>query len=102
MTANLAIDLSESNGFNAIATRYSPLYIHSSDHPIMPSIFLMTRGSGQLNSAQKLVDQLRKALEEVQTDLSTAQIRMKTYNDSSRRSESFNVGDEVLLLTKNL
>ena len=49
-----------------------------------------------------MVDRMKTALEEAQTNLTIAQNRVKAYVDKSRRSEIFHEGDEVVLSTRNL
>ena len=49
-----------------------------------------------------MVDRMKSALESAKSNLTATQIRMKEYADSSRRSETFRKGTEVLLSTRNL
>ena len=51
---------------------------------------------------QVMVDRMKTALEEAQTNLTIAQNWAKAYVDKSRRSEIFHKGDEVALSTHNL
>ena len=50
----------------------------------------------------KTIDQLKKALGKAKTTLIAAQERTKRQVDTSRRSETFAVGDEVVVTTKYL
>ena len=49
-----------------------------------------------------MVDQMKTALEEAQANLSVAQSWAKLQVDRSRRDETFEVGDEVVLSTRNI
>ena len=82
---------------------HTPFFLQSSDHPIVPSV-LMHRGGGlsRVEAVQVMVDWMKTALEEAQTNLTVAQNRAKAYADKSRQSEIFHKGDEVVLLTHNL
>ena len=51
---------------------------------------------------QEMVDRMKTALEDAQQNLTAAQQRMKAYADRSRRDETFRVGMEVVLNTRNL
>ena len=88
-----------------VSTGYSPFYLHAGDNPIVPSTFL-SEGAGSRDSrveaVQEMVDRMKTALEDAQQNLTTAQQRMKAYADRSRRDETFRVGTEVVLNTRNL
>ena len=45
---------------------------------------------------------MKEALQDAQTNLTTAQRQIKQQADKSRRFEEFQVGDEVVLTTKYL
>ena len=49
-----------------------------------------------------MVDRMKTALEDAQQHRAAAQQRMKTYADRSRRDETFRIGTEVVLNTRNL
>ena len=49
-----------------------------------------------------MVDRMKVALEEAQTNMSLAQRRARSQANKSRREETFKVGEEVVLSTKNL
>ena len=56
----------------------------------------------EFEAVQVMVDWMKTALEEAQTNLTIVQNRAKAYADKSRRSEVFHESDEVVLLTRNL
>ena len=88
-----------------VSTGYSPFYLQVGDNPIVPSTFL-NKGAGsrdsRMEAIQEMVDRMKTALEDAQQNLATAQQRIKTYVDRSRRDETFRVGTEVVLNTRNL
>ena len=100
---NLA--LAEFVGNNAVnvAMGYSPFYLNSRAHPLVPSVFMHGGGvSSQIEAVQTMVDRMKTALEEAQANLTIAQSRAKLQVDRSRRDEMFEVGDEVVLSTRNI
>ena len=56
----------------------------------------------KLEVVQTMVDRMKTALEEAQANLTVAQSRAKSQVDCSRRDETFEVGDEVVLSTHNI
>ena len=58
--------------------------------------------SSQIEVMQTMVDRMETALEEAQTNLTVAQSWSKSQVDCSRRNETFEVGDEVVLSTRNV
>ena len=86
-----------------VAIRYSPFYLNSSDHPLVPSVFMHGRGvSSKIEAVQTMVDRMKTALEEAQANLTIPQSRAKAQVDRSRHNEIFEVGDEVVLSTRNI
>ena len=86
-----------------VATGYSPFYLNSGDHPFVPSVLMHGGGvSSKSEAVQTMVDQMKTALEEAQANLTVAQSRAKSQADRSRRDEKFEVGDEVVLSTRNI
>ena len=58
--------------------------------------------SSQVEAVQTMVDRMKTALEEAQANLTVAQSRAKSQVDRSRRDETFEVGDEVVLSTRHI
>ena len=86
-----------------VATGYTPFFLNSGDHPIVPSILLHGRDvSSHVEAVQTMVDGMKIALEEAQANLSVAANRAKPYADASRREEKYEVGNEVVLTTRHL
>ena len=94
----LALTEFAANNAVNVATGYSPFFLNSGDHPMVPSIFMHGGGvSSQVEAVQTMVDRMKTALEEVQANLTVAQSRAKSQVDRSRRDEKYEVGDEVVL-----
>ena len=86
-----------------VATGYSPFFLNTGDHPLVPSIFMHGGGvSSQVKVVQTMVDRMKTALEEAQANLTVAQSRAKSQMDCSRHDEQFEVGDEVVLSTPHI
>ena len=86
-----------------MAAGYSPFFVNSGDHPLVPSVFMHSGGvSSPVETMQKMVDRMKTALEEAQANLTVAQSQAKSQVDHSRRDEKFEVGDEVVLSTRHI
>ena len=95
-------ELAANNTVN-VATGYNPFFLNSGDHPLVPSIFMHGGGlSSQVEAVQMMVDQMKTALEEAQANLTVAQSWAKSQVDRSRRDAKFEVGDGVVLSTRNI
>ena len=84
-----------------VSTRFAPFYLNSGHHLVIP-IMLLSRGQPKsLNEAVKeALERKKMALADAQTNLQKAQERMKRAVDKRRQSETYKVGDEVVLTTK--
>ena len=68
-----------------MAIGYTPFFLNSSDHPVVPSILLHGRDvSSHVEAMQTMVDRMKIALEEAQTNLSIVANRAKAHADASR------------------
>ena len=86
-----------------MATGYSPFFLNSRDHPLVPSVFMHGGGVlSQVEAVQMMVDRMKTALEEAQANLTITQSRAKSQVDRSRHDEKFEVGDEVVLSTRHI
>ena len=100
---HLALAEFAANNAVNVATGYTPFFLNSGDHPIVPSILLHGGGvSSRVEAVQTMVDRMRTALEEAQANLSVAANRAKAYANASRREEKYEVGDEVVLATRHV
>ena len=69
----------------------------------MPNTLLAKSALVIFNEAVKeALERMKTALVDAQSNLSTAQQRMKRAVDKKRRTEHYNIGDEVVLSTANL
>ena len=67
-----------------VATVYTPFFLHSGDHPIVPPILLHGRdASSHVEAVQTMVDRMKTALEEAQANLFVVANRAKAYADAS-------------------
>ena len=98
------LSLAEFAANNAVnsSTGYSPFYLHSGDHPILPSWILGGTTSSNLEAMKEMTDRMKTALEEAQANMSHAQRQASTQANKSRRDEAFAIGDEVVLSTRYL
>ena len=60
-----------------VATGYSPFYLNSGDHPLLPTALMRGIGSTSVEAVQVMTDWLKTALEEAQANLSLAQSRAR-------------------------
>ena len=82
---------------------YSPFFLNSGDHPLVPLVFMHGGGvSSQVKAMQTMVDRMKIALEEAQANLTVTRNRAKSHVDRSKRDEKFEVGDEVVLSTRHI
>ena len=101
-TQHLALAEFTANNDVNTATGYNLFYLNGGEHPIIPSTFLGMSGMSQVVAVQEMVDWMKAALESAKSSLTTTQIRMKEYADSSQWSKTFCKGTEFLLSTRNL
>ena len=86
-----------------VAMGYSPFYLNSGDHPLVPSVFMHGGGvSSQMEAVRTMVDRMKSALEKAQANLTVAQSWAKLQVDRSKHDETFEVGNEVVLATRNI
>ena len=86
-----------------MAMGYSPFYLNSGDHPLVPSVLMHDRGVwSKIEAVQTMFDWMKTALEEAQANLTVAQSRAKSQVDCSGHDETFEVGDEVVLSICNI
>ena len=75
---NLALAEFVANNTVNVATGYSPFYLNSSDHPLVPSVFMHGGGVlSQIEAVQIVVDRMKTALEKAQANLIVSQSQAK-------------------------
>ena len=99
----LALAEFAANNAVKVDTGYNPFYLNSGDHSLVPSV-LMHGGdvSSKIEVLQTMVDRMKTAPEEAQANLTATQSQTKSQVDRSRCDEMFEVGDEVVLSTRNI
>ena len=92
------------NNAISISTGFTPFYLNTGAHPTtLVSMMHGGASKGSQNEAVKeTLERMKTALAEAQTNLEHAQCRMANVVNCSRRSEQYNIGDEVVLSTMNL
>ena len=102
-TAQLPLAEFAANNAVNVSTGFTPFYLNSGQHPVIPTMLLARGQPKSSNEAVKeALERMKTALADAQTNLQKAQERMKRAVDKRRRSETYMVGDEVVLTTANL
>ena len=68
-----------------VATGFSPFFLNSGDHPILPTHILGEGVSTRVEAVQTMVERMKLALEETQTSLIVAQSRAREQANKSQR-----------------
>jgi hypothetical protein len=87
------------NNMMKAATGYSPFYLNYGRHPRGPITAVVDT---HLPAVHDFVTSLHKAISTARDSLTAAQARMKKHADTHRRELEFEVGDQVLLNSKNI
>ena len=90
------------NNAESSSTGFTPFHLNSGQDPLIPSTLIGTQIPVTNQAVTDTMDRMREALGEAKTNLTAANERTKRQVDRSRRSETFEVGDEVVLTTKHL
>ena len=86
----------------------TPFFLNYGKHPTSPTAFLLQASQGgrspqdKVPAVKEMLKHMHEAIAEAKTCLRAAQQRQKAYADMHRRDVEFNVGDMVLLSTKNI
>ena len=86
----------------------TPFFLNYGRHPRSPTEFVLLaakRGrepDDKVPAVRNMIQNMHDTIAEAKRCLQSAQQRQKAYADTRRRDVSFNVGDQVLLSTKNL
>ena len=84
------------------STGFSPFYLNYGFHPVTPQMLLTGKERSSVESVHRFTRRLHQAFRKAQSNLHTAQEAYKRQYDRHRRQAEFNVGQSVLLSTKNL
>ena len=95
-------EFAANNVVNA-STGYTPFYLNTVMHPVVPSSLLTASTlSTTQESVSERVTRLKDAIHHAQEQLKAAQFRMKRQADKTRREVQLKLGEEVVLSTKYL
>jgi hypothetical protein len=89
------------NNATQASTGQTPFFLNHGRHPATPFDRALPRES-EVPAANQFLQNLADATSAAKDSLRAAQERQATYADRSRREHNFQVGDKVLLSTKNL
>ena len=92
------------NNTISISIGFTPFYLNIGTHPTTPVLMLhggASKGS-QNEVVKKMLEQMKTALAEAQTNLEHMQCRMANVVSRSRRSQQYNISGEMVLSTTNL
>jgi hypothetical protein len=87
------------NNSQQASTLHSPFYLNHGRHPLTPLSSAVASRS-PVPAVTEYVENLQAALRSAQSNISSAQQRMKSYADRKRRDHPFKVGDRVLLAAR--
>ena len=90
------------NNAESSATGFTPFYLNIGQDPLVPTTLMGTKIPAMNQMVTNTMDRMREALVDATTNLTMAQEWTKRQVNRSRRSETFEVGDEVVLTTKRL
>ena len=80
---------------------FTPFYLCYGRHPVSP-VNLLSQVESKNEAADSFLRQLEEDLAQALENLNRAQEKQKKYADKKRRELELQVGDEVLLSTRNL
>ena len=83
------------------ASGCSPFYLYYVRHPVSP-VNMLSQVESKNEAANSFLRQLEEDVAQSLLNLKRAQERQKNYADKRRRELELQVGDEVLLSTRNL
>ena len=80
---------------------FTPFYLCYGRHPVSP-VNLLSQVESKNEAADSFLRQMEEDVAQAISNLKRAQDKQKSYADKRRRELEFQVGDQVLLATKNL
>lgn len=93
------------NNARSDSTGYSPFFLNYGRHPRVPAALIKVRrgnSTGQVPAVEDFVGRMDQLRVKAREHIIAAQQRQKYYADLKRDEAEFQVGDKVLLSTKNL
>jgi hypothetical protein len=91
------------NNSKQASTGASPFYLTSGQNPLTPASLLQPSVTdSNVQSTDEFLEHLSTSMKIASENLNEAQQRQARYADTKRREQSFQVGDKVLLSTKNI
>ena len=97
-----AIEISINNTKQA-STKMSPFFFNYGQHPMFPLNQMKHQSSKSVNpTAAQAIDSLADRITEATKHLLAAQQYQKAYADQKRKDLQFEVGEQVMLSTKNI
>ena len=93
-------EIAYNNSINA-TTGYSPFYLTTGQHPLLPGNLLNDNPSTN-PTAEQVLQRLQEDLQQAKENIEKAQQKQAKYANEHRRPVTFKVGDLVLLSTANL
>jgi Integrase zinc binding domain/RNase H-like domain found in reverse transcriptase/Chromo (CHRromatin Organisation MOdifier) domain len=89
------------NNSHHSSMRFTPFFLNFGQHPVTPLMLDVIKAE-KVPTALKFTADMAETLKEARANLQAAKDRMKAYADHKRKEVSFQVGEEVLLSTKNI
>lgn len=96
-----SIEIAHNNTVHT-TTKFSPFFLNYGYQPSFPLALINSIKSCNNAAAQGVLSTMDSTMKEAVKNIEAAQQRQQLYADKSRREVEFNVGDQVLLSTKNL
>ncbi len=87
------------NNSQQVSTLHSPFFLNHGRHPLTPLSSAVASRSPVL-AVTEYVENMQAALRLAQSNIPSAQQRMKSYADKRRKDHPFKVGDMMLLATR--
>src|SRR6202011_631155 len=98
--AEFAINNSTINNSTSASTGHTPFYLNYGEHPATPLTNVIPN-IDDVPEAAEAVKKIHAALTDAREKMEAAQRRQAYYANSSRREQTFNEGDQVMLRTAN-
>ena len=91
------------NNSKQASTGASPFYLTSGQNPLTPASLLQpSENDSNVQSTDEFLERMSTSIKIASENLNEAQQRQAKYADAKRREQIFQVGDKVLLSTRNI